>query len=323
MKLQRVGVIGATGLVGQAIVEWLLRFGYLPDYISLFASQSSDGKSLTLGQKNFSVLSLTEKAIQTLDVALFATDAAVSRQWISIAQSRGVVCIDNSSAFRQDPSVPLVIPEVNGHVLATHPQVIASPNCSTIIALLALAPLHHTLRMKAFTACTYQAVSGNGTEGLRTLERERQCGDSFSEIYSDRIEGNVIASIGIPQGNGFTDEEEKLCHESRKILASPELQATATCVRVPVERAHSMALQARFESSVDLAMAEEQLRYAPGIHYTLTSVATPFRCAWNEDCFVSRLRKDPFDDKQLLLWTVGDQIWKGAALNVVQILNRL
>jgi aspartate-semialdehyde dehydrogenase len=321
MKSLRVGVIGATGLVGQAIVEWLLRFGYSSENLKLFASRGSEGQELRIRQQAFSIQALAEGKMRGLDAALFATDAAVSQQWIPIAQSYGVICIDNSAAFRQDPSVPLVIPEINSHQLAARPQVVASPNCSTILALLALAPLHHCFCLENFTACTYQAVSGSGTEGLRALEEERKKSDAFSQIYADRIEGNVIASIGTIQANGFTDEEEKLCGESRKILALPELEASATCVRVPVERAHSIAIQASFEQAVDVTIAEDALRHAPGLHYVPFSVPTPLRCAYNEDVYVGRLRKHPFRSNSLWLWVVGDQLWKGAALNVVQILN--
>jgi aspartate-semialdehyde dehydrogenase len=323
MKMSNIGVIGATGLVGQAIVEWLLRFGYPPENLKLLASQNSEGRSFRIRHRDFSIQALTEERIQGLDVALWATDAAISLQWIPLASRHGVTCIDNSSAFRQDPSVPLVIPEINGHQLAERPPIVASPNCSTTLALLALAPLHRLFGLRNFTACSYQAVSGSGAEGLQALQEECENRDACSKIYADRIDRNVIASIGTIQENGFTEEEEKLCYESRKILALPELAATATCVRVPVERAHSIAIQASFERPIDITAAEDALRYAPGLHYVPQLVPTPLRCAWNEDCFVSRLRKNPFDDDSLLLWVVGDQLWKGAALNVVQILNRV
>jgi aspartate-semialdehyde dehydrogenase len=321
MKVSSIGVIGATGLAGQAIVEWLLRFGYPPEAIHVFASSHSAGKILTIASCRFEINPLTDHAFRSMDVALFATDVEASREWILIARSYGVVCIDNSSAFRQDPSVPLVIPEINGHQLVARPQVVASPNCSTTLALLALAPLHHCFHLKSLTACTYQAVSGSGTEGLRALGEERENSDVFSQVYADRIEGNVIASIGTAQANGFTDEEEKLCYESRRILALPELEASATCVRVPVERAHSIVLQASFQQAVDVTIAEDALRYAPGLHYMSSPVPMPLRCAHNEDVYVGRLRKHPFGDNSLWLWVVGDQLWKGAALNVVQILN--
>lgn len=323
MKSLHIGVIGATGLVGQAIVECLLRFRYPPETIYAFASSHSAGKILTIASCRFGIKPLTDHDLRSIEVALFATDVETSREWIPIARSYGIICIDNSSAFRQDPSVSLVIPEINGHQLAARPQLVASPNCSTTLALLAIAPLHHRFCLKSFTACTYQAVSGSGTEGLRALKEERENPDTFSQVYADRIEGNVIASIGTIQANGFTDEEEKLCCESRKILALPELEASATCVRVPVERAHSIALQASFGHSIDIAAAEDALCYAPGLHYVSSHIPMPLRCAYNEDVYVGRMRRHPFDKNSLQLWVVGDQLWKGAALNVVQILNAL
>ncbi|MDR3143835.1 MAG: aspartate-semialdehyde dehydrogenase [Puniceicoccales bacterium] len=334
MRSATIGVIGASGLVGQEILGWLQRFRYPLESVRALASERSAGRRLSIGSWDWEVEALTEERLEGLDLALFATEAEVSRHWIPVAHRHGVRCIDSSSAFRQDPSVPLLIPEINGEQLASHPSLVASPNCSATLALLALAPLHRAFGLKSFSACTYQAVSGVGRDGLRALAQERANSEKFSEIFSDRIEQNILATIGEIQPNGFAAEEEKMVHESRKILDLPELGVVATCVRVPVERAHSLAIQAHFAEPVDLAAAEDALRHAKSLRYTPEWLPTPLRCARNEDCYVSRLRLVPpragdhdetqvIDSHDLLLWVVGDQLWSGAALNVVRLVNLL
>ncbi|MDR0728284.1 MAG: aspartate-semialdehyde dehydrogenase [Puniceicoccales bacterium] len=329
MKSATIGVVGASGLVGQEILGWLRRFRYPTESIRALASERSAGQRLSLDSQDWELEALTEERLAGLDLALFATEATVSRHWVPLALRHGVRCIDSSSAFRRDPSVPLLIPEVNGEQLASRPSLVASPNCSTTLALLALAPLHRAFGLKSFSACSYQAVSGVGTEGLRALTQERENPEKFSEIFPDRIHRNVLAAVGEILPNGFTAEEEKMAHESRKILGLPSLDVVATCVRVPVERAHSLAIQAHFAEPVDRAVAEEALRHARGLRYTPTQLPTPLRCARNEDCFVSRLRLVPLGGveagkaQDILLWIVGDQLWAGAALNVVRLVNLL
>ncbi|MDR2377295.1 MAG: aspartate-semialdehyde dehydrogenase [Puniceicoccales bacterium] len=329
MRSATIGVIGASGLVGREILGWLRRFRYPAESIRALASERSAGQRLSLDSQDWELEALTEERLEGLDLALFATEVTVSRHWVPLALRHGVRCIDSSSAFRRDPSVPLLIPEINGEQLASRPSLVASPNCSATLALLALAPLHRAFGLESFSVCSYQAVSGVGTGGLRALAQERENSEKFSEIFPDRIDQNVLASLGEILPNGFTSEEEKMAHESRKILGLPALRVMSTCVRVPVERAHSLAIQAHFAKPIDRAVAEDALRHAKGLRYTPEHLPTPLRCARNEDCFVARLRLVPpggvesSKAQDVLLWVVGDQLWAGAALNVVRLVNLL
>ena len=267
-----------------------------------------------------------------VDLALFSAGAGVSREWAPRAVAAGAVVVDNSSAFRQDPAVPLVIPEINPEDAADHRGILANPNCTTAVTLMALGPLHRAFGLKRLLAASYQAVSGAGARGITELRDQAAAvlaGQPVPApaIFSHPIAFNVVPQVDVFLADGYTKEEAKLMHETRKILHLPTLRVSCTCVRVPVYRAHSVAVQADFEHPVDLAEARRVLANAPGLdlvddperkHYP-----TPLAAAGRDHCQVGRLRLDTALDNGLALWVVGDQLLKGAALNAVQIAELL
>jgi aspartate-semialdehyde dehydrogenase len=282
--------------------------------------------------QQWTVAEACAEAFEGVDVAIFAASGTVSKELAPEAVKRGCTVIDNSSAFRLDPAVPLVVPEVNPEALQAHHGLIANPNCSTAVTLMGLAPLHKAFGLRRFFACTYQAVSGAGDAGIPELEAQAAA-DARQEplpqprAFAHTIAYNVIPHVDTFQPDGYTREEHKMRNETRKILALPELSVSTTCVRVPVRRAHAIAVHAEFERSVDVDGARraveafegaelcdqvEQLRYPMPIDY---SKRVP--------CGVGRLRRDTAFDNGLALWVVGDQLWKGAALNAIQIAEAL
>jgi len=326
-----VGIVGATGVVGQDLIALLHERNFPMEKLRLFASARSAGTRITYAGKTFTVEEATPEVFEGVDIALFSAGAGTSQKLAPEAVKRGCVVIDNSSAFRMDEGVPLVVPEINPAAVDAHAGIIANPNCSTAIALMGLYPLHRAFGLERFFASTYQAVSGTGLEGMEELERQvRQyaAGEPYTlETYPHQIAFNLFPHVDVFYPDGYTKEEHKMLNESRKIMGHPTLRVSTTCVRVPVFRAHSIAIQAEFEKPVDVAAAREAIAAFPGAELCDDPANNryPMPCdytgKWN--CGVGRLRKDLALDNGLSLWVVGDQLYKGAALNAVQIAELL
>jgi aspartate-semialdehyde dehydrogenase len=327
----RVGIVGATGAVGQEILALLAARSFPVAEVRLLASSRSAGKKMQALGREVTIEEARPEAFEGLDFAIFSAGAGISRQLAAAAVERGCLVIDNSSAFRMDEGVPLVVPEVNGSAARAHRGIIANPNCSTAIALMALCPLHRTFGLKRFFASTYQAVSGTGAEAMRELEEQVRAWaedrPSAPKVYPHQIAFNLIPQVDVFTESGYTKEELKMLHESRKILGLPGLQVSATCVRVPVFRAHSIAIQAEFERPVSLAEAKAAIAAFPGAEVlddpAAKSYPMPLAYAGKVNCGVGRLRLDQALENGLSLWVVGDQLWKGAALNAIQIAEAL
>lgn len=327
----RVGIIGATGAVGQEFLQLLHDRRFPASSLRLFASARSAGKTLSYKSHTYTVEETREEIFGELDLALFSAGADTSRRFGHLAAAHGCVVVDNSSAFRMDADVPLIVPEVNPDAARAHRGILANPNCSTAITLMGLYPLHRRFGLKRFFASTYQAVSGSGVEGMEELDNQIRAwaggGESAPSTYPHPIAFNLIPHVDSFTPGGYTKEELKMLHESRKILGLPELAVSATCVRVPVMRAHSIAVNAEFERPVDLDEARLAIRNFVGAELNDTPAEngypTPLQYAGKFPCGVGRLRLDSAFPNGLALWIVGDQLLKGAALNAVQIAELL
>jgi aspartate-semialdehyde dehydrogenase len=326
-----IGILGATGAVGQEIIRLLHERGFPMRSLRLLASARSAGKELTYGDHRWIVEEATDEAFADLDCAIFSAGASQSLRFAAPAVARGCVVIDNSSAFRSDENVPLVVPEINPDAALLHEGIIANPNCSTAIALMALYPLHQAFGLRRVIAATYQAVSGSGAEAMRELDQQVRAWAKGEEgeihVYPHRISFNLIPQVDAFLDNGYTKEEMKMQNEGRKIMGLRELKISCTCVRVPVFRAHSIALNAAFERPVDVAAAREAIASFPGCELVDEPSASryPMPKDYSEvvACGVGRIRIDTALDNGLALWVVGDQLWKGAALNAIQIAELL
>ncbi len=291
------------------------------------ASARSAGKTLPFRGEELTVRELTQHSFAGVDIALFSAGGGTSAEFAPAAVEAGAVVVDNSSAFRMDDSVPLVVPEINAADVAGHKGIIANPNCSTIVTVMALHPLHQAFGVKRMFASTYQAVSGSGAMGIAELERQvgeiNEGREVTREVYPHQIAFNVLPHVDVFLDNGYTKEEMKMVHESRKIMGLPHFQASVTCVRVPVYRAHSIAVSAEFEKPVSLELAREAIGAAPGIDLNDDVAANgyplPLELAGRDNCQVGRIRKDCAMGNGLSFWVAGDQLLKGAALNAVQI----
>ncbi|GHB92735.1 aspartate-semialdehyde dehydrogenase [Cerasicoccus arenae] len=327
----RVGIVGATGAVGQELIDLLHRRNFPMAELVLLASSRSAGKTITWQDKSWTVQEATPEAFDDLDIAIFSAGGSTSTDLCPEAAKRGCVAVDNSSAFRMDPTVPLVVPEINPAAARSHQGIIANPNCSTAVALMGLYPLHREFGLKRFTAATYQAVSGAGAAAMAELEDQLRAwakGEPMtSSEFPYQIAFNLIPHVDVFYDDGYTKEEHKMLNESRKILGHPELRASTTCVRVPVLRAHSIAVNAEFERPVDLARAREVVSLFEGAELVDDTASKrypmPLDFSGKEKCGVGRMRIDSALDNGLALWIVGDQLWKGAALNAVQIAELL
>lgn len=326
-----VAVVGATGAVGLEMIKTLERRQFPVGRLTLLASARSVGKTLPFKGTAVPVQELTRDSFKGVDLALFSAGGSISREFAPLAAKDGCVVVDNSSAFRMDPEVPLVVPEINAADLRQHRGIIANPNCTTAITLMALYPLHVAFGCKRIFASSYQAVSGTGAKAIAELERQvRQIvtGEPVTrEVYPHQIAFNVLPHVDAFLPSGYTKEEMKMENEGRKIMHHPTFRASVTCVRVPVYRAHSVAVSAEFERPVSVEAAREVLRKAPG----LDVIDDPARCeyplplyqAGKDNCAVGRLRRDCALDNGLCFWVSGDQLLKGAALNAVQIAEEL
>ena len=322
-----VAVVGATGAVGIEMLETLEKRNFPIGKLTPLASARSAGKRLPFRGEEIAVQELTNDSCDGVDIALFSAGGGISKEFAPAAVEAGAVVVDNSSAFRMDDSVPLVVPEINAADVARHKGIIANPNCSTIVTVMALYPLHQAFGVKRIFASTYQAVSGSGAMGI--VELKRQVGEINEgrevsrEVYPHQIAFNVLPHVDVFLDNGYTNEEMKMVHESRKIMGLPDFQASVTCVRVPVYRAHSIAVSAEFEKPVSVERAREAINAAPGIDLnddvTSNGYPLPLESAGQDNCQIGRIRRDCAMKNGLSFWVVGDQLLKGAALNTVQI----
>ncbi|MBL9216207.1 MAG: aspartate-semialdehyde dehydrogenase [Opitutaceae bacterium] len=327
----RVGIVGATGAVGQELIALLQAHAFPLAELRPLASARSAGRSLDFGGKKLAVQEAKPEAFAGLDLAFFAAGGSVSKALAPEAVKRGCLVIDKSSAFRMDPKVPLVVPEINAQALRTHQGIIASPNCSTSVALMALYPLHREFGLRRVVFSTYQSVSGTGADAVVELDAQTKAyvaGQPLPrKVYPYQIFQNLIPHIDSFGGDGYTGEEAKMRAESRKILDLPDLKVSATCIRVPVVRAHSVSINAEFTRPVSVAAAREAIRGFSGAELvddpSANAYPTPLAYSRKEKCGVGRLRLDTALDNGLALWVSGDNLWKGAALNAIQTAEKM
>ncbi|PTX92954.1 aspartate-semialdehyde dehydrogenase [Spartobacteria bacterium LR76] len=327
----RIAIVGATGAVGVEMLRVLERRNFPVASLRLLASPRSSGKTLTFRGKDVVVEPLQPSAFAGIDIALFSAGGSISKEYAPVAVESGAVVIDNSSAFRQQENVPLIVPEVNGADVANHKGIIANPNCTTAITLMALYPLHKKFRVKRIFASSYQAVSGAGARALEELRLQvKAVANNLpieKEVFPHQIAFNVIPQVDSFLDTGYTKEEMKMQNEGRRIMHLPTFKASVTCVRVPVYRAHSVAVSAEFERPVTLHEAREAINAFPGIELRDDTAARdypmPLDYAGKDDCAVGRLRLDCALENGISFWVCGDQLLKGAALNAVQIAELL
>ncbi|ADH85250.1 aspartate-semialdehyde dehydrogenase [Desulfurivibrio alkaliphilus] len=324
-----VAVAGATGAVGGAMLEVLERRDFPVGELRLLASSRSVGKKLTFKGAEHPVQLLAPDAFAGIDIALFSAGGDRSLEFAPAAAAAGAVVVDNSSAFRMDPEVPLVVPEVNPHAIAQYKNkgIIANPNCSTIQMLVALKPIHDAVKIKRIVVSTYQAVSGSGAEAIDELEKQVRAWAAGQplprEVYPHQIAFNCLPHIDAFLDNGYTKEEMKMVNETRKMFEDPTIGVTATTVRVPVFYGHSEAVNIETEKKISAAEVRELLAVAPGVKLvdepTLSQYPMALDCAGKFETLVGRIREDESIANGINLWVVADNILKGAALNTVQI----
>jgi aspartate-semialdehyde dehydrogenase len=326
-----VAVVGATGAVGIEMIKTLEKRNFPVGKLTLLASARSAGKKLKFRGQEVTVRELTKDSFAGIDIALFSAGGAISKKFAPIAAKAGCVVVDNSSAFRMDDAVPLVVPEINAADVKRHQGIIANPNCTTAITLMALYPLHQAFGCKRIFASSYQAVSGTGAKAIEELKR--QVGEIVGgkpvtkEVYPHQIAFNVLPQVDSFLPTGYTKEEMKMENEGRKIMHHPNFRASVTCVRVPVYRSHSIAVSAEFEKPVSVDAARAVLKKAPGLDLVdepdKNKYPMPLFTSEKDNCEVGRVRKDCALENGLCFWVSGDQLLKGAALNAVQIAEEL
>ena len=333
MKKYRVAILGATGAVGQEFLNLIEERKFPFAELRLLASSRSAGKKIAFMGKEYTVQETTADSFEGIDIALFAGGAA-SKEFAPHAVKAGAVVIDNSSAFRMDPAVPLVVPEVNPEAIKKHKGIIANPNCSTIIMVMGLKPLYDLAKIRRIVVSTYQAVSGAGKEGMAELEQQVAALSTGKEPTANilpvgklpkhyQIAFNLIPQIDVFMDNLYTKEEMKMIDETKKIMEDESLRITATTVRVPVYRSHAESVNVEFESEVSLDAARKALAAFPGVvlrdNPSEQEYPMPLFTSGKTDVEVGRLRRDESADNALNFWICGDQIRKGAALNALQI----
>jgi len=326
-----LAIVGATGAVGAELIHLLEQRDFPVRSLKLLASPKSAGKMLKFKGEEIPVEALSEDSFRGVNTALFSAGGSTSQAYAKHAVRAGAVVIDNSSAFRMEADVPLVVPEINPADIQTHRGIIANPNCTTIIALMALYPLHQTFSVKRVIASSYQAVSGAGAKAIRELSLQSESffsgQPSSLEVFPHPIAFNVLPQVDVFLESGYTKEEVKFVNESRKIMHHPALRASITCVRVPVFRAHSVAIHAEFQQPVSVDRARDVLAKFPGLELvddpTSMIYPMPILAAGKNNCQVGRVRVDSALENGLAFWVCGDQLLKGAALNAVQIAELL
>ena len=329
MKEVNVAVVGATGAVGNEMVKVLEERRFPVNELRLLASKRSVGKKISFNGNEVKVEELTEDSFKGVQISLFSAGASVSKKFAPIAAKSGCVVIDNSSAFRMEADIPLVVPEVNPHAIAQYKNrgIIANPNCSTIQMVVALKPIHDVSKIKRVVVATYQAVSGTGKKAIEELSSQTQAIFNFKDIvcnvYPHQIAFNCLPHIDVFLENGYTKEEMKMYYETKKIMEDEDIEVTATCVRVPVFYGHSEAINIELEKKLTADEVRKILSNAPGIkvvdnpdnnEYPLAIYA-----AGRDEVFVGRIREDVSKENCIEMWVVSDNIRKGAALNAVQI----
>ena len=330
-KSYRIAVVGATGAVGAELLAVLERRGFPVGNLRLLASARSVGKKMTFRGDDVRVEELRENSFGEMDIAFFSAGGDISRKFVPLARDAGAVVIDNSSVFRMDPEVPLVMPEINGADVADHRGIIANPNCTTAVTLMALYPLHLAFGVRRIFASSYQAVSGTGARAIVELKQQVAAAHlnspAIAEVYPHPIAFNVLPQVDSFLPDGYTKEEMKMQHESRRIMHLPDFLASVTCVRVPVYRAHSVAVSAEFARPVSVEEARDVLAKAPGLDLldepARNIYPMPLQAAGKDNCQVGRVRLDCAMQNGLAFWVSGDQLLKGAALNAVQIAELL
>jgi aspartate-semialdehyde dehydrogenase len=327
----RVAVVGATGAVGNLMVRVLEERSFPVKELRLLASARSVGKTLSFRGDPIAVQELREDSFKDVELALFSAGASVSRKFAPVAAKSGSVVIDNSSAFRMDPTIPLVVPEVNPRAVIPHPGIIANPNCSTIQMVVALKPIYDAVGIRRIVVTTFQAVSGTGKRAIEELRQQVKDllngSEPKKEVYPYQIAFNCLPHIGAFLENGFTEEEMKMVDETRKIFEDPNIAVCATTVRVPVYFGHSESVNIETRSPITAEKARELLSYAPGVRL-VDDPATlryplPLDAEGQDETFVGRIRTDPSVENGLAMWVVADNIRKGAATNAVQIAELL
>ena len=328
----KIGVVGATGNVGREMLSILSERGFKSNDIFAIASNRSEGMKVPFGEDELKVKSLDKFNPKEIEIALFSAGGDISKEWAPKFAKVGCIVIDNSSHFRMDPEVPLIVPEVNAEAISSfkHKNIIANPNCSTAQLVVALKPLHDKNKIKSIIVSTYQSVSGAGKEGMDELfnqSRKFFANDVLDNVkFTKRIAFNVIPHIDKFMDDGYTKEELKMKQECHKIL-DPDIKFSATCVRVPVFIGHSEAVTIEFENKMTVQDAHAALKDAPGCSILDErkdgGYVTPIECAGNDDTYISRIREDTAFDNGLSIWVVSDNLRKGAALNAVQILELL
>ena len=331
MKLYTVAVLGATGAVGQEMMKILAERNFPVGKLIPLASARSAGKTVKFKGEDVTIQEACDTAFEGVDIVLGAAENDIAQKFAPAIVKAGAVFVDNSSAFRLDPKVPLIVPEINPEDVSWHSGIIANPNCSTIITVTAVNALNKLSPIKAMTASTYQAVSGAGAGGpvelMNEVEALREGKTYEPKVFSHQIAYNLIPQIGGEQFEGYTSEEMKMQNEGRKIMHLPELKVTCTCVRVPVVRSHSISVSLHFDKPVTVAEAREILKDAPGVKLVddlaKKQYPMPLDTSDQDIVFVGRIRPDLIDDNGLCLWCCGDQVRKGAATNAIQIAELL
>ena len=331
MKLYTVAVLGATGAVGQEMMKILEERNFPVGKLIPLASARSAGKTLKFKGEDVTIQEACDTAFEGVDIVLGAAENDIAQKFAPAIVKAGAVFVDNSSAFRLDPKVPLIVPEINPEDVSWHNGIISNPNCSTIITVTAVNALNQLSPIKAMTASTYQAVSGAGAGGpielMNEVEALREGKTYEPKVFSHQIAYNLIPQIGGEQFEGYTSEEMKMQNEGRKIMHLPELKVSCTCVRVPVVRSHSISVSLHFDNKITVAEAREVLKRAPGVKLVddlaKKEYPMPLDTSNQDIVFVGRIRPDLTDDNGLCLWCCGDQVRKGAATNAIQIAELL
>lgn len=331
MKEFDVAIVGATGLVGQEFIKVLIQRGFPMNSVRLLASDRSAGKKLMVNKQEIEVSETTPDSFEGIDIALFSAGAEISRHFAPIAAQSGAVVIDNSAAWRMEPDVPLVVPEVNPEDIEWHNGIIANPNCSTIQLVVVLYPLHKANPIKRIVVSTYQAVSGTGSAAVEELNvQSKQALEgqaTIPHVYQHQIAFNVLPEIDVFLDDGYTREEWKMEEETRKIMHASEIAISATCVRVPVYIGHGEAVWVEFSSPMMPDDAERILVEAPGVKIlddnAISLYPHPWMAAGTDEVFVGRIRRDTSHPNGMVMWIVADNLRKGAALNAVQIAEEM
>ena len=327
MKSYHVAIVGATGMVGQEFVKVLQQRTFPLASVNLFSSDRSAGKKLYVGHQEIEVKETAPESFQNIDIALFSAGSEISRYFAPIAARSGALVIDNSSAFRMEPKVPLVVPEVNPEDIKSHGGIIANPNCSTIQLVVALFPLHKVNPIKRIVVSTYQSVSGTGAVAMEELTTQAKLvlegQNVVPHVYPHQIGFNLLPEIDVFLDSGYTKEEWKMVEETRKIMHAPDIAVSATCVRVPVFIAHSEAVNIEFTDPMSPEDARQILSKAQGIKVlddpSVSLYPMPWLAVGTDDVYVGRIRLDASHPRGLVMWVVSDNLRKGAALNAVQI----